>query len=471
MAEQSFNNIIPEPLLSIPSFLHGIIIGILILSTFIWIGNYLTNQKKIYLLGVAFSNVFGIIYILNIFPSAIWSLFIFSTAYVFLNYGNIKELVPNVIKWYLRVTILLLVVSTILIFFKMTFIIQRTFFILLAIWQLSHYIIWIISWEKGNAMKVGVYSYLAATVGSIIEFLRMAYILPDNHFTSNAFEVGIGISAVATLLSFLRFVEHLRKARKVAQLEKEQLMQEQNIILEQKVEERTKDLEIRTNELEHEKKKTDLLLKKSDELLLNILPKETAEELRQHGRAQAKTYGMVTVLFTDFKDFSKVSEKVSPELLVSEIDYCFSGFDKIINKYKIEKIKTVGDAYICVAGMPELTYTHATDAVAAGIEIRNFMLQYKKEKEARGEIPFELRIGIHTGPVVAGVVGTKKFSFDIWGDTVNIAARMEQNSEAAKINISGTTYELVKDKFKCVHRGKIKAKNKGDIDMYFVETS
>ncbi len=208
--------------------------------------------------------------------------------------------------------------------------------------------------------------------------------------------------------------------------------------------------------------------KKSEELLLNILPGEVAEEIKTTGTAKAKSYTMVTVMFTDFKDFTNISEKVSAELLVDEIHACFSGFDSIIQKYKIEKIKTIGDAYLCASGLPVSNYTHAVDMINAAFEIHEFMINRKKEKEARGEIPFELRIGIHTGPVVAGIVGVKKYAYDIWGDTVNVAARMEQNSEAGKINISGSTYELVKDKFSCTHRGKIKAKNKGEIDMYFV---
>jgi class 3 adenylate cyclase len=222
------------------------------------------------------------------------------------------------------------------------------------------------------------------------------------------------------------------------------------------------------------KKRDNLIItnekERSEELLLNILPFQVAEELKQTGHCQAKTFSMVTVMFMDFKDFTSVSEKVSAELLVDEINYCFSAFDNIIQKYKVEKIKTVGDAYICVSGMPVLNFTHAFDIVNAAIEIRDFMLARKKEKEARGEIPFELRIGIHTGSVVAGIVGVKKFQYDIWGDTVNLAARMEQNSEAGKINISGSTYKLVKDEFICAYRGKIEAKNKGEVEMYFVES-
>jgi class 3 adenylate cyclase/Flp pilus assembly protein TadD len=209
--------------------------------------------------------------------------------------------------------------------------------------------------------------------------------------------------------------------------------------------------------------------KRSDELLLNILPDEVANEIKLNGSSKPKTFSMVTVMFTDFKDFTHVSQNISAELLVAELDYCFSAFDKMLQKYKIEKIKTVGDAYLCASGLPVSSFTHATDMVSAAIEISNFMLQRKKEKELKGEIPFEIRIGIHTGPVVAGIVGVKKYAYDIWGDTVNVAARMEQNSEAGRINISGSTYELVKDKFKCVHRGKIQAKNKGEIDMFFIE--
>jgi adenylate cyclase len=208
---------------------------------------------------------------------------------------------------------------------------------------------------------------------------------------------------------------------------------------------------------------------RSEELLLNILPAQVAEELKQTGHCQAKTFSMVTVMFMDFKDFTTVGEKISAELLVDQINFCFSAFDGIIQKYKVEKIKTVGDAYICVGGLPELNYTHALDVVTAATEIRNFMLNHKKDKESKGEIPFELRIGIHTGPVVAGIVGVKKFQYDIWGDTVNLAARMEQTSEAGKINISGSTYKLVEEKFNCTYRGKIEAKNKGEVEMYFVE--
>lgn len=218
----------------------------------------------------------------------------------------------------------------------------------------------------------------------------------------------------------------------------------------------------------HEKKNSDLQKKRSDDLLLNILPGAVADELKQTGTARVKTYSLVTVMFADFVGFTRISEKISAELLVSEVNLCFSAFDDIMEKYGIEKIKTIGDAYLCAGGLPELSYTHASDMLKASFEICRFMNRRKAEKEGRGEIPFEVRIGINSGPVVAGVVGVRKFAYDIWGDTVNIAARMEQNSEPGRINISGSTYNLVKDQFTFEYRGKIEAKNKGEVDMYYV---
>lgn len=210
--------------------------------------------------------------------------------------------------------------------------------------------------------------------------------------------------------------------------------------------------------------------KRSDELLLNILPEEVADELKQKGSAEARHFDEVTVMFTDFKGFTSLSEKLTPSELVNEIHICFKAFDDIISKYNIEKIKTIGDSYMCVGGLPITNSTHAIDVVKAALEIRQFMQNHIEDRKMSGKEIFEIRIGIHTGPVVAGIVGIKKFAYDIWGDTVNIASRMESSGQAGQVNISGATYDKVKDNFSCLHRGKISAKNKGDVDMYFVES-
>jgi adenylate cyclase len=211
--------------------------------------------------------------------------------------------------------------------------------------------------------------------------------------------------------------------------------------------------------------------KRSEKLLLNILPYETAQELKRKGRAAAKDFQEVTVLFTDFKGFTQLAEKMTPQELVSEIDECFRAFDGIMERFGIEKIKTIGDAYMAAGGLPIANKTHAKNVVGAALEIRSFMETLNAKKKAAGKEVFEIRIGIHTGPVVAGIVGIKKFSYDIWGDTVNTASRMESSGEAGKVNISGTTYkEIMNDAtFSFEFRGRVAAKNKGEIEMYFVE--
>lgn len=208
---------------------------------------------------------------------------------------------------------------------------------------------------------------------------------------------------------------------------------------------------------------------KSENLLLNILPVQVAEELKEKGSSEAKLFTDVTVMFIDFVGFTNITERMSPQALVNEIDYCFKNFDVIISNFGLEKIKTVGDAYIAAGGLPEYFDDHAFQTVSAAIAICQFMEEYKEQRLKGDAVYFEHRIGIHSGSVVAGIVGIKKFAYDIWGDTVNTAARMEQSSEPGRINISKATYELVKNDFQFQHRGKIKAKNKGTLDMYFLE--
>lgn len=220
---------------------------------------------------------------------------------------------------------------------------------------------------------------------------------------------------------------------------------------------------LRTAELEAEKKK-------SEDLLLNILPEETAKELKANGSAKARFFDSVTVMFVDFEGFTRVAEELSPEDLVAEIDYCFRAYDEIMENYGLEKIKTVGDAYLCVGGLPGKEEESAVQIVRAALEIQDFMKKVRQERIQAGHPSFRCRIGIHTGPIVAGIVGFKKFAYDIWGDTVNTASRMESNGEVDRVNISKCTFDLIHPYFHCSERGKIEVKNKGEIEMYFVES-
>ena len=206
-----------------------------------------------------------------------------------------------------------------------------------------------------------------------------------------------------------------------------------------------------------------------EHLLLNILPGEVAHELKTTGRATPRQYESVSVMFTDFKGFTTIADKMPPDDLVKELDDCFIAFDGIIEKYNLEKIKTIGDSYMCAGGIPTPDETHVLKMVKAGLEIQQYVASYNERREENGLEPWLVRIGIHVGPVVAGVVGKKKYAYDIWGSTVNIASRMESNGEPGKVNISSATYELIKDYYECSYRGKISAKNIGEIDMYFIE--
>ncbi len=212
---------------------------------------------------------------------------------------------------------------------------------------------------------------------------------------------------------------------------------------------------------------------RSENLLLNILPKEVAEELKAKGEAEAKLINQVTVLFTDFKGFTAMSELVSPQQLVRDLHECFSYFDQLCGKYGMEKIKTIGDAYMAAGGVPVETGTHAADAILVALAMRDFIAEGKARKIAAGLPYFEIRIGIHTGPVVAGIVGVKKFQYDIWGDTVNTASRMESSGAPGQVNISEATYALVKDApgLMFTPRGKVQAKGKGELEMFFVHRS
>ena len=207
---------------------------------------------------------------------------------------------------------------------------------------------------------------------------------------------------------------------------------------------------------------------KTDELLLNILPEVVATELKATGKVKPKKYTDTTMLFTDFKGFTRLASSMSPEELISELNRCFEVFDDICARNNLEKIKTIGDAYMAVSGVPRPNPDHARDTVRAALEMQAFMKSWKKEKIAKGKPYWELRIGVHSGSVIAGVIGKHKFVYDIWGDAVNIASRMESSGEAWEVNISQQTHDLIQDSFSCKSRGKVPIKHKGPVDMYFV---
>jgi len=301
---------------------------------------------------------------------------------------------------------------------------------ILIIWILIVIAPVIILTKRGHkSARIALISISVLFVGSLLYILSLLAILPQTGITKHGIQIGI------IMFSGLLFYGLFDKI----------------------------------NFIRNEKTRLATEKRKSEELLYNILPTEIAIELIETGEAKAKNFENTSVLFTDFVGFTKLSSQLTASQLLEEINYCFERFDHIIEKYDVEKIKTIGDAYMCAGGIPVENTTNPVDIVKAGLEIKEYMENLKAEREAKGEAFWELRIGIHTGSVLAGVVGKNKFAYDIWGDAVNTASRMESSGIPGKVNISGTTYSLVKDIFQCTYRGKVKAKNKGEIDMYIVE--
>jgi adenylate cyclase len=281
------------------------------------------------------------------------------------------------------------------------------------------------------------YIYRGSTAGELSVFSFK--VLPLWYFSSLA--IGFYICFAAIIIWFFYASLNLRFART-------------QYMLEQIINKRTEDLII-------EKEKT-------ENLLANVLPKNTASEIMEKGKATKVKYNFVTVLFSDIQGFTKIAEETNPEVLIDELDKFFFHFDSVVESLGIEKIKTIGDAYMCAGGIPEKNRTNPVEVILAALEMQLYMRNLKELTDLEGLKFWDIRIGIHTGTVVAGVVGHKKLSYDIWGDTVNTASRMESSGEAGKINISGTTYEFVKDFFICEYRGKMPVKYKGELEMYFV---
>jgi class 3 adenylate cyclase len=231
----------------------------------------------------------------------------------------------------------------------------------------------------------------------------------------------------------------------------------------------TKRLETTNEILEHQSKELAREREKSEELLLNILPYTVAKQLKTKGYSNLRKYRMVTVMFTDFKGFTQLAEKIPTEQLIERLSFYFDKYDNIIDPHYIEKIKTIGDAYMCAGGLPLRNKSNPIDVTLASLAIQDFTNTVMEEQIEKNEIPWGLRLGIHTGEVIAGVIGTTKFAYDIWGDTVNTASRMESTGAVGKVNISEDTYAYIKDYFDCTYRGKVNVKHKGEMEMYFVD--
>jgi class 3 adenylate cyclase len=306
---------------------------------------------------------------------------------------------------------------------------------------------------------------IAALFGMMLESLNVIPVLP---YISPG-QIGSAIEAMLLSFALADRINLYKREREEAQhrmLEeqrsKAELISHQNEILAMKVEQRTQELQNANSQLLDTLDLVEKEKKISEELLLNILPAEIAEELKQTGHSVARLYQNVTVLFTDFVNFTSISGTLPPDELVVELNRNISAFDDIIEQYGLEKIKTIGDAYLAVCGLPTGDANHALHATQAALAIAAW------QADPKNQCRFQMRIGLNSGSVVAGIVGVKKYAYDIWGDTVNVAARMEQNCEPGRVNISASTYELIRNDFDFVNRGLLEVKNLGAVEMYYV---
>lgn len=239
--------------------------------------------------------------------------------------------------------------------------------------------------------------------------------------------------------------------------------------LEKKVDERTRELNHSFEEIKVQKSRLEEEQKKSDELLRNILPDRVAAKLKESGQVEPQHYRLATVLFADLVGFTVLGKGLSPEVMLDELSNIFTGFDLILEQFNLEKIKTMGDGYMAVGGVPESNESNPVDAVRAGLAMIDFVQDINRKNSQSGKPPWSLRVGLNSGELVAGVIGKKKFAYDVWGSTVNVASRMDAAGKANCVNISETTYQLVKNDFHCVYRGEIETKNMGKMNMYLVE--
>ncbi len=356
--------------------------------------------------------------------------------YLFISkYLNLRENMPRFFKFYSVFTLPVVLITTLhyFIFNLQSIGYDVANFASLSFLIISMIPIFYLSYKKNKEARVLLLSSLLLFLGALTFILTLLRVLPPNVLSINSFQLGaIGFSGTLFYGLFNK-INSIQKERIKFRLEKE----------------------------------------KTDELLFNVLPAEVARELKEKGICEARDYSNVSVLFTDFKDFTATSAALSAKELVNEVNTCYIAFDKIIEKYGVEKIKTIGDSYMAAGGLHPDDMSETKNTVLAAIEMQDFLLSRKEERSPGNLHAFDMRVGIHTGPVIAGIVGVKKFQYDIWGDTVNTASKIESNGEIGKVNISETTYQFIKEDpdFFFKERPPLTVKGKSEINMWFVQKS
>ena len=382
---------------------------------------------------------------------------------------NTKETMPRLHK-FMRILFWLIVALTILVGISF-----QTFGFLVMLLTVVTVVTFITAGITAVIRKLpsGSYYLLAYTfslAGVMTMFMGLSGVIPKTDFAlyysmplGYTLEILLYSLALANIINVLKKENANKQEKIIAQLKDNQLLQTKvTRELEEKVFERTKEIREQHEIIEKEKEK-------SDALLLNILPESTAEELKTKGFATTKSFKNVSVMFTDFKDFTRTCEHMTADELVENLDACFKKFDDITTEFKLEKIKTIGDSYMCAEGIPDEEDSRPENIIKAAFRMLEFMEEWNITKSSKGEPIWPMRIGINSGPITAGVVGKKKFTYDIWGDAVNLASRMESSGQPGKVNVSEFTRDLVKGKFKFISRGEIPAKNYGNVEMFFVE--
>jgi adenylate cyclase len=381
---------------------------------------------------------------------------------------GLKELLP---KWDKILRVFIVAKALLVALYSIFYIVSGDIFVILSVYipsilvELSVMVLLAVALLKTKD-RISLFFVIGSSLAWLAMLIAVMSADDLNSLTPQLSPIKYATPAIGFVLESLVFAMVLSYRARMNEIDKKKA---QNALIDQ-LQENKKIQEIANKELELKVKERTKDIKveqqKAENLLLNVLPKSVVQEMKEHGKSVPKKFDNVTVLFADFVGFTAISSSISPEDLVEQLNFFFAEFDAIMKRHGLEKIKTIGDAYLAVSGLPVSSVNHAEKAVQAAKDLMDFLDKLRKQNPVY--LPWQMRIGVHSGDVVAGVIGDYKFAYDIWGDTVNVASRLETNSRSGKINISGTTYELVKDKFECQARGEINVKNRGKVPMYFV---